>query len=391
MDRDKLISVISTVPFYSQKIELYRPSVSWENIPIIDKEIVRENLSFFLNKNVPSKIEYCRTSGSTGTILNIYWDNKDYLYSLTQLWRFRKQYQVYPQDLYGTNHAYIYDEYGTPLSPPMVVRKNSTSFSKIDLSFSKLETYAHIIEKQKLIWLFLQPTFAYQLGIVCKEIGITFPHLKLIELTGEMLDETVRKAIEDNFGVPVINHYGMQEFNAIAYEDKSRRLRCVDKNVFVEVLNSDGSICQNGEEGNIVVSTLTNTYMPLIRYKTMDRGFLIEEEGNRYLTITNARSRSLLLNNGHSYDSSVFFLLTERLNTYGYGIYQFQYRLKNNYLYCHLISKTSFDNSALEKLINDILSKSFNICFDKIVVDQDSSSISHPIGEKLQYFIHCDA
>ena len=206
-----------------------------------------------------------------------------------------------------------------------------------------------------------------------------------------MLDESVRKAIAENFGVAVVNHYGMQEFNAIAYEDKPGRLKCVNKNVFVEILSDNGSICRNGEEGNIVVSTLTNTYMPLIRYKTMDRGFLTEEEGNQYLTVTNARSKSLLFNNGISYDASIFFLLTERLNTYGYRIYQFQYYLKNNCLYCHLISESILDNNTLAKQISNVLSESFDIYFDKVVVDQDPSAISPPIGEKLQYFFNCDA
>ena len=38
-----------------------------------------------------------------------------------------------------------------------------------------------------------------------------------------------------------------------------------------------------------------------------------------------------------------------------------------------------------------MLARNLNICFEQIVVDQVSSSISHPIGEKQPYFIHCDA
>jgi len=391
ISRNKLIELINNVPYYTRSANQYINCNQWSDIPIIEKKVVLENLNLFRKTINPSQLQQCRTSGSTGLILNVFWDQKDYLYSLKLLWNIRSRFNVKPLDLYGTNHTYIYDTYLNPISPQFVKNSNCISFSKLNLSYEQLEQYALHIKDSKLAWLLLQPTFAYEIGMISKQLNLSFPDLKFIELTGEMLNDEVKQAISDFFGVPVVNHYGMQEFNTIAYEDQTGHLRCCDNNVFVEILDDDNNPCTLGTEGNIVVSTLTNTYMPLIRYKTLDRGFLTENSGKKYLTITAARTKGLLSKNNISYDASLFFLLTERLNTFGYQIYHFQYHLKKNCLYCYLISSIKLDIMEVQEQIKKILDQSFNLSFEDIIVDLDPSNMSPTTGDKLQYFINYDS
>ena len=225
---------------------------------------------------------------------------------------------------------------------------------------------------------------------VKKEKNIDLPDLVFIELTGEMLLPEIKNTIKNNFGVPVYNLYGMQEFNTIAYEDHTGEMKCLNKNVFVEILDDNNNPCTNETEGNIVVTSLKNSYMPLVRYLTLDRGFLTTKNGNEYLTIVKSRANINPIDQKQKIEPSLFFWITEKLNAKGNNIYQFQYQIKNNCLYCILISSQKINNNDVEEYIIELLTK-FDLKFDKIYIINDPQKIAHNFGNKLNYFINYDS
>ena len=68
-----------------------------------------------------------------------------------------------------------------------------------------------------------------------------------------------------------MNQYGANEFNSIAYECPNGNMHIMESNVIVEVLK-DGKGVEDGTEGEVYISTRTNSAMPLIRYKIGDIG-----------------------------------------------------------------------------------------------------------------------
>ena len=130
IDRVKILNMINNVPYYSERLEKYGENIAWENIPTIDKNIVRAHGSRFCKTTPPSKIEQSKTSGSTGMILTVSWEQKDYFRSLAQLWKARQRFGVLPSDLYGTNHAFIYDKNLNPICPKIIEKDSCVSFSK---------------------------------------------------------------------------------------------------------------------------------------------------------------------------------------------------------------------------------------------------------------------
>lgn len=88
----------------------------------------------------------------------------------------------------------------------------------------------------------------------------------------EKLYDFQRELIEEVFGVPVFETYGSREFMLIGAEcDRHTGLHLSQENVFVEILNDDGSPTPTGEEGNVVVTDLFNYGMPFVRYVNGDR------------------------------------------------------------------------------------------------------------------------
>ncbi len=91
--------------------------------------------------------------------------------------------------------------------------------------------------------------------------------------TSMMLLDPERRVIEDIFGKLVSNRYGCEEVGLIASECETHSgMHLNSDHVLVEFLDDKGDAVANGEEGNIVVTDLANTGMPLIRYLTGDRG-----------------------------------------------------------------------------------------------------------------------
>jgi phenylacetate-CoA ligase len=96
----------------------------------------------------------------------------------------------------------------------------------------------------------------------------------VIFTSGEMLDLSTRKAIETAFGAPAFDIYGCTELKEIAWQCRKRmgyHINC--DRVLVEVKgNADGA---SEPEGELLVTSLYNFGMPLIRYAVGDKGRLL--------------------------------------------------------------------------------------------------------------------
>jgi phenylacetate-CoA ligase len=89
------------------------------------------------------------------------------------------------------------------------------------------------------------------------------------------LTPSMRAELETFFGCPVYNRYGCREVGDIACScHASPQLHVLPLQHVVEVVDASGRPLEPGHEGRIVVTSLWNTAMPLIRYETGDRGAL---------------------------------------------------------------------------------------------------------------------
>jgi phenylacetate-CoA ligase len=71
----------------------------------------------------------------------------------------------------------------------------------------------------------------------------------------------------------VIDHYGMTEVGPVAFEelDQPRVLRVIDDSYFAEVISPEtGQAAADGQQGELVLTTLGRTAAPLLRYRTGD-------------------------------------------------------------------------------------------------------------------------
>ncbi|MCX8087105.1 MAG: hypothetical protein N3C63_09445 [Rhodocyclaceae bacterium] len=84
--------------------------------------------------------------------------------------------------------------------------------------------------------------------------------------TAEMLSEAMRETIEGAFGCKVFNQYGSREIPNIACDCRLGRMHVFTDLVWLE-----------SREGRLLVTSLTNRLMPMIRYENGDCGELLDE------------------------------------------------------------------------------------------------------------------
>jgi phenylacetate-CoA ligase len=99
--------------------------------------------------------------------------------------------------------------------------------------------------------------------------------LKTVVLVGETPDARVRTQLEEQLHVKTWVHYGLNEVPgpAVAFECEAREgLHISEDHFFPEVVDPEtGAPLSEGEEGELVLTTLTTRAYPLIRFRTGDR------------------------------------------------------------------------------------------------------------------------
>lgn len=91
--------------------------------------------------------------------------------------------------------------------------------------------------------------------------------------TSMMLLQPERAVIQRVFGTRVTDRYGCEEVGLIASEcERGSGLHLNIDHLYVEILDDDGAPVPPGTEGRIVVTDLMNHGMPLIRYAVGDLG-----------------------------------------------------------------------------------------------------------------------
>jgi phenylacetate-CoA ligase len=103
---------------------------------------------------------------------------------------------------------------------------------------------------------------------------------KAVITSAGMLHPFMREKIEEVFHCRVIDRYGSREVGDIACElPGGRGLWVAPWGNYLEIVDDRGNPLPDGQEGQILVTSLSNFAMPLIRYSIGDRGILSRRNG----------------------------------------------------------------------------------------------------------------
>lgn len=142
-------------------------------------------------------------------------------------------------------------------------------FNSKHLDCSVFEKYYEKMNEFQPKFIHTPPSAMYEFVRYMKKNNLKLNYeMSYIELAGEFVSDGVYNELKEFFKhAVIINYYGSVEFYSIAHGCKNNNLHIVDDSVFVEVINQD-------EEGygNLIITSLVNRAMPLIRYEIGDIG-----------------------------------------------------------------------------------------------------------------------
>lgn len=121
----------------------------------------------------------------------------------------------------------------------------------------------------------------YELAKFAERDGLPVQPQAAIITSAGMLYPFMREKIETVFQCQVYNRYGSREVGDIACERPGRGgLWVAPWGNYLEIVDGEGRRVPDGGEGDIIITSLTNFAMPLIRYRIGDRGVLAPREGD---------------------------------------------------------------------------------------------------------------
>ena len=135
------------------------------------------------------------------------------------------------------------------------------------------------IIQNEVDYLFCTPTYASRLTNSAENKGVDLNdhNLKAMIVAGETggSDEVFRNKISSVWGkgLEVHDHYGMTEVGPVAYEIPGSKggLRIILNSYFPEVIDPESCLpLQDGEQGELVLTTLGRVGCPVFRYRTGD-------------------------------------------------------------------------------------------------------------------------
>ena len=133
------------------------------------------------------------------------------------------------------------------------------------LSDAELQRMADEIAAWSPQFLDLDPVHGVWFALFCEKRGIRFPSLRFVICSYEFVSVVHRRILQRVFGVPVFNLYGSTETGHLLMEIESGEMKPSYDTALLEVADTDADGI-----GSLLVTTLSNDYMPLLRYRIGD-------------------------------------------------------------------------------------------------------------------------
>jgi phenylacetate-CoA ligase len=271
------------------------PEAALAALPLLDKARLRSAGADALQDGRASpRWRSTRSSGSTGTPFRVYYDARAWaLLKYLVKWRGRALVGARPTDRIAVLDA---------ISPGTRGGTLPERFARF-LTLSVLEPAEEVARQLSDFG----PDIVYGLPSALRAVGESVAdgghriRPRLLFTSGELLTPRAVERLEHAFGCPVFDVYGTSETKEIAFQCKRGRLHINEDVVRVEVVREDGSAAGRDEEGEIVATSLVIRAMPLLRYRTGDRGVIREDPCDCGLTL-----RTLGVVTGREVDTLTF-------------------------------------------------------------------------------------
>jgi phenylacetate-CoA ligase len=252
-----------------------------EKLPILTKDVIKENWEEFKPKKLDKMKYYTNsTGGSTGTPFKYRVQKYDRFLSGALLYRGWGYAGYEPGDKMvflagssldvGTNSKIVKKAHE--------ITRNLKKLSSFDMGPEDMQSYVQTINSFKPKFLRGYASSINFFANYVAENDLEIHPMDAVFTTAEKLFPDMRRNIENAFGCDVCDGYGLNDGGVSAYECPEHNGLHIDtERSVMEVVDEDGTQLNEGV-GKILATSLNNYAMTLIRYDTGDMGHIIEDQ-----------------------------------------------------------------------------------------------------------------
>ncbi len=148
--------------------------------------------------------------------------------------------------------------------------------SVIPVSSGNTKRQIMIMQDYRSTTLVCTPSYALHIAETLEEMGLSKDdlHLKTGLFGSEPWGEKIRSEVEDKLGLCATDNYGLSEIIGPGVSGEclmKNGLHINEDHFYPEIIDPEtGEVLPEGEQGELVITTLTKEAMPLIRYRTRD-------------------------------------------------------------------------------------------------------------------------
>ncbi len=287
----KLVKKAYKIPFYRERFDAagvkpedIRCGDDLSRLPLLTKDELREWMNE-LDKN-PRYREWYHdtTSGSSGVPLMLLVSPKEKAYNMANWFRVMMTagYNPFLGKTMSRKSAHsISGGKDTFLQRFGILRRGFVA------QYDPEPEIVKQINAYKPDFLYMNKSEFMRICLYCKQNHVKLAKPKYYCPTGEKIDRTARKLFREILGPGIIDSYGTAETGAAMVRLFGSKEYVVHNDSFVVNIYDEKN--RPAKEGNIVVTPLYKTDLPLINYAIGDRGTCEVRDGVRFITSVQGR------------------------------------------------------------------------------------------------------
>ena len=249
---------------------------AWRTLPILTRKDIQNYSESMLSKAFPAgeaPLDWLHTSGSSGEPLKVKTSvQAQYFYTIFFLreceWQKRDFKQISGAIRYIKDKDAIKGKGWSKHIQDFIVSGPSCG---LNIKFPP-EVQLQWLNQEKPAYLLTYPSNLRALLNLIQENRATLPYLKEVRTFGEICNSALKELCYKVLNLHLVDMYTTQELGYVALQgpDNPSLLHVQSEGVLLEILHDDGSPCKEGEIGRVVITSLHNLAMPIIRYATGD-------------------------------------------------------------------------------------------------------------------------